>query len=132
MFGVSPRVKRRTQPGPIVTTTNAGQCVVINSKIATVFSEAMNPQTITSSTYFVQNGTTLIPGTVIASGSNAIFTPDSFFAPLTHFTVTLKSGGPATGVHDMVCNTLYSDYVWDFTTCDRPGHNASHGYLYRP
>lgn len=103
---------------PIIIAINNGLCVPINSKIASVFSEMMNPLTITSSTYFLQNGAILIPGTVVSSGSNAIFTPDVYFTPKTQYTVTLKSGGPATGVHDMVCNTLYSDYVWSFTTCD--------------
>src|SRR5207249_106767 len=73
---------------------NAATGVAISGKIAAAFSEAMNPLTISTATFTLQQGTTAVAGTVTYAGVTATFTPASALAPLTAFTatVTLRAG----------------------------------------
>jgi len=58
--------------------------VFLNTDVEANFSVAMDPTTITQTSFTVKQGTTLIAGTVTYSGTKAIFTPT---APLTAGTV---------------------------------------------
>ncbi|HWW06789.1 Ig-like domain-containing protein [Collimonas sp.] len=93
---------------------NAGTAVPINQKVTAVFSEAMDPATITPSAFTVTGpAATPVPGTVTyaASGNTAIFTPISNLAANTTFTATISSG-----TQDLAGNALASNFTWTFTT----------------
>jgi len=94
---------------------NADTDVLINKKIAATFSEAMDPLTITTATFTLDEGSTPVPGTVIYVGATATFTPASNLAPDTLYTATIT-----TEVRDLAGNALESAYVWSFTTGTTP------------
>lgn len=105
-----------TAPAVILTIpANAATHIGTNKLIAATFGEAMDPTTITTATYTVENGTTRVPGGVsYRSGETAIFLPATDLAPNTTFTVTLDST-----IRDLAGNPLSSDFVWTFTTGER-------------
>ena len=91
--------------------------VSTNSGTSAVFSEWLNPLTITTATFTVTGpGGTPVPGTVLLGTlfSNALFSPSSSLAPSTTYTSTIKGG--ATGIKDLAGNAMASDYVWSWTT----------------
>jgi hypothetical protein len=90
---------------------NGATNVAINSKVAATFSEAMDPSTITSATFILKLGDTVIPGNVTYSGFSAVFTPSSNLAPATTYTPTITSGAK-----DLAGNALASNYAWVWTT----------------
>ncbi|MBC7963829.1 MAG: DUF3494 domain-containing protein [Steroidobacteraceae bacterium] len=99
---------------PTVTATvpaNAATGVPIGNKLSATFSEAMNPATITTTTFTLKQGTTTIPGAVTYSGVTAVFTPGMFLLSSTIYTATIT-----TGVKDLAGNTLAVNKVWSFTT----------------
>ncbi|MHB8381666.1 MAG: Ig-like domain-containing protein [Candidatus Binataceae bacterium] len=86
----------------------------INDKIAVGFNQAMDPATVTSSTFTVTGpGTTPVAGTVSYDATNniAIFAPTSLLAVSTTFTGTITTGAKSAGGVP-----LSSDFVWTFTT----------------
>jgi len=63
---------------PTVTHTinaNGATNVPVNTKIVATFSEAMDPLTITATTFTFKQGATAVPGAVTYSGVSAVFTP---------------------------------------------------------
>jgi len=99
---------------PTVTATTpvkAATDVPIGNKLSATFSEAMNPSTITTSTFTLKQGANAIPGAVTYSGVTAVFTPASYLASGTVYTATIT-----TGAKDLAGNALASNYVWSFTT----------------
>ena len=102
---------------PTVTSTNPANVatgVAINNKIAATFSEALDPATITATSFTVTGpGATSVAGTVTyaAVGTTATFAPAGQLALNTTFTVTLT-----TEITDLAGNALASDFVWSFTT----------------
>src|SRR5439155_1707074 len=90
---------------------NAGTGVPISGNVAATFSEAMDPLTITTATFLLQQGTTPVVGTVSYAGVTATFTPTSVLAPLTTFTATIT-----TGARDLAGNAPATDFSWSFTT----------------
>ena len=98
----------------LVTPPNSATPICPNSAIiAAAFSKAMNPATITSSTFTLKAGVTSVAGTVtyVAATDIATFTPTVSLAPSTTFTATVT-----TGVADAYGNPLAVNYVWTFTT----------------
>ena len=92
--------------------------VSLNTKLAATFSKAMDPLTITGSTFTVTGpGTTPVAGTVAYSGTGnvATFTPTSNLAPSTVFTLTVT-----TGAKDLAGNALASAFTCAFTTGAAP------------
>ena len=85
--------------------------VSLNSDIAAIFSEAMDPLTITTTTFTLQQGTTLISGAVTYTGVTATFDPASDLIASTTYTGTIT-----TGVRDVAGNAMIDEYVWSFTT----------------
>jgi methionine-rich copper-binding protein CopC len=83
--------------------------VALDTKIRATFSEAMDPSTITLSTFTIDHGVT---GSVTydATAKTATFTPSKNLVADTTYTVTIKSG-----VKDIAGNTLASDYTWGFS-----------------
>jgi hypothetical protein len=94
---------------------NAATGVAANQKIAVTFSEAMNPATITTTSFTLKQGTTAVTGTVSYVGVTATFTPATGLAPLTTYAATIT-----TGAEDLAGNALATDFVWSFTTGAAP------------
>jgi hypothetical protein len=111
-----------TGTGPTVTFTvpaNNATGVAVNTKISATFSDVMDPNTITTTTFTLQQGTTVIPGTVAYSGVTAVFTPASNLAANTTYTATIKKEA-----RNPNRNELGNDYVWSFTTGAAPDTTA--------
>ena len=85
--------------------------VSINKRVTATFSNAMNPSTLTTTTFTLAQGTTPVTGTVSTAGTTATFTPTSPLAVNTTYTATIT-----TGAKDTSGNSLASNYVWSFTT----------------
>jgi hypothetical protein len=85
--------------------------VAVNSSVSATFSEAMDPLTISTKTFSMQQGATVVPGTVVYSGVTAVFTPASNFAAKTTYSATIT-----TGAKDLAGNALIRTTVWNFTT----------------
>ena len=85
--------------------------VALNSTAAATFSEAMDPTKITSLTFTVMNGTTVVPGVVTYSGVVATFTPSNLLLSGTTYTARVT-----TGAKNIAGVSLANDYVWTFST----------------
>ena len=85
------------------------------SSIAATFSEAVQPATVTTSTYTLKNSAgTSIAGTVSISPDNKVATFDptvTALAASTSYTATIT-----TGVKDTTGNAMTSAKSWSFTT----------------
>jgi len=99
-----------TPPLVLVTSpVNGAVGVALNSVLTATFSEAINPATLTSSTFSMGG----VPGNVSVSGDNrsGTFTSATPLAPSTNYIVTIS-----TGVKDTAGVRLASNYSWSFTT----------------
>ncbi len=96
---------------PLVVSTSPVVAVPITSDISATFSEAMDPSTITTSTFTLRQGATSVSGTAAYAGLSATFNPASDFASNTTYTATIT-----TGAKDLAGNALASNFVWSFTT----------------
>lgn len=99
---------------PTVQTTspsnNEGE-VERNKVIEITFNEAMDPATINTSTFAVEQGTDAITGSVAYSGTTATFTAVNVLNALTDYKVTVTTGAKsADGI------ALATNEVWSFTT----------------
>lgn len=98
---------------PSVTSTdpaNLATGVPLNKVTSVIFSEAMDPTSITASTFTLKTGATFISGTISYSGTTAMFTPASNLLSGTLYTATLN-----TGAKNLAGVALANDYVWSFT-----------------
>ena len=104
-----------TAPPPTVVSTvpAAGATAVpVNTLVSATFSEAMNPATITGTTFTVTGpGATAVAGVVTFTGSTATFTPTTALPNSTLFTATIT-----TGAKDNAGAPLAANFVWTFTT----------------
>ncbi len=89
--------------------------VVTNKKVSIVFNEAMDPNSINTSTIQLKQGSNFVLGTVGYSGVTAVFTPS---APL--LANTVYTGTITIGVKDPAKNAMIADYVWTFNTGNTP------------
>jgi len=101
---------------PNVNTTNPANLaigVLLNRKVTVTFSEAMDPATISSTTFTLTRGITVITGTVTyaALGATATFSPTNAFTVSTSYTANLTIG-----VKDLAGNALVVAKTWSFTT----------------
>src|SRR5437667_2872208 len=94
---------------------NAATGVAISGKIAAAFSEAMDPSTMSTASFTLKQGATVVAGTVSYAGVTATFTPAANLAPLTAYTATVT-----TGARDLAGNALAANFVWTFTTGATP------------
>jgi hypothetical protein len=90
---------------------NNAKGIAINKTVTATFSLAMNPLTITATTFTLYQGTTSIAGVVSYTGTTASFNPSADLLPATVYTVTITTG--AASVAGM---KLATNYVWTFTT----------------
>lgn len=99
---------------PMVQSTdpiNNAVSIARNKVITAGFSEAMDPSTITASTFTLKQGTTSVAGSVSYSGTTASFTPSSLLLASTIYTATIT-----TGTKDLAGNAIAANIVWNFTT----------------
>ncbi|MBI5186640.1 MAG: Ig-like domain-containing protein [Nitrospinae bacterium] len=99
---------------PTVSSTGAANGATglpIDRKATVIFSEAMDPLTITKRTFTLKKGTKRVSGKVTYAGVTATFTPASNLKNNTEYTCTVT-----TGAKDLAGNALASDYVWSWTT----------------
>ena len=85
--------------------------VPVGSALSVTFSEAMNPLTINTGTFFLKQGAFSVIGTVNYAGVTATFTPATSLGTNLPFTATIT-----TGVQDLSGNALVASYSWSFTT----------------
>jgi hypothetical protein len=116
LIAVAAGCKKDAENGipPTVTSTNAvnkATATGIDSKISVTFSAAMDPSTITTSTFIVKQGTTTVSGTVGMAGLTATFTPAALLLPSTVYTATIT-----TGAKNTAGKSLSADFVWSVTT----------------
>ncbi|MDD5224148.1 MAG: Ig-like domain-containing protein, partial [bacterium] len=106
-----------TTPPQVSSTTplNGATAVALNAHIAAIFSEAMNPLTISTTTFSLLNGTTPVPGAVTYVGVTALFIPTVPLAPNTLYTARFNNM-----VKDLAGNVMAANYVWSFTTGPTP------------
>ncbi|MFV5692122.1 Ig-like domain-containing protein [Flavobacterium sp. LT1R49] len=99
---------------PNVTATNPANNaggVALNQNITANFSMPMDPLTISTTTFTLKNGATMITGTVSYLGTTATFNPNSDLSPGTTYTATIT-----TGAKNVAGVALANDYVWNFNT----------------
>ncbi len=103
-----------TSAGPTVISTdpiNNATGVALNKIVTATFSAAMDPTTITTATFTLKQGTTVIPGSVSYSGATASFTSTVNLLPGTIYTATVT-----TGAKNPSGAPLANNYIWTFTT----------------
>ena len=87
----------------------------VDINISVTFSESMDPDTITDSTFVLSDGPYRINGQVTYNGSTntAVFNPsvDLFFCNIYSAQITTEA-------KDLAGNPLENDYSWSFTTSD--------------
>lgn len=94
---------------------NASFDVALNKKIAAVFSETMNPLTISTDTFTLFEGATQVAGTVTYSGITAVFSPVGGLSADTTYTAAISLSAA-----DLAGNNLPGNFVWTFTTGASP------------
>ena len=85
--------------------------VGLTSNVSALFSEAMNPLMINTTTFTLFHGITQVTGTVSYVGLTGTFHPSS---PL--IANTLYDAEITTGVQDLAGNPMALNYDWSFTT----------------
>jgi hypothetical protein len=100
-------------PSVVSTTPAAGAAsVVINTTITATFSMAMNPSTLTTSTFTVTGPSgAAVAGSVTYSGTTATFMPSAVLVYGSVYTATITTGAKTPGG-----TPLFANYVWSFTT----------------
>jgi hypothetical protein len=103
-------------PPTVSSTVPANQAtnVPLNEAVSATFSKALNPATLSSSTFTLTGtGGVSVSGLLAyaAIGNTLTFTPTANLTPNTLFTATITAG-----VKDLSGNALASNYVWTFTT----------------
>lgn len=85
--------------------------VLLNKVVTATFDMAMDPLTITTSTFTLKQGTDVILGSVSYSGNMASFTPNNPLLANAIFTATIT-----TGAKNVAGVAIANNYVWTFTT----------------
>jgi Ice-binding-like/Bacterial Ig-like domain len=99
---------------PLVVSTipaNGATAVAVNTPISATFSMAMNPASISATSFTVAGPGGAVAGTVALSGLTATFTPAATLAFGTTYTGTIT-----TGATDLGGTPLLANYVWTFAT----------------
>lgn len=101
-----------SKPPTVVETFPAdGGTARVTEPITATFSEAMDEETLTSATFVVSSGATIVPGSVSYEGRTATFTLDSALVGFSPYTVELS-----TEITDRAGNALESPFTWSFTS----------------
>ena len=102
--------------GPLVISTlpvDEGTAVPLNASVSATFNEAMDPTTLSKTTFTVKQGTTAVDGAVTYAPltMTATFAPTVALGPTLVYTATLT-----TAVKDALGHPLAATYTWSFTT----------------
>ena len=100
-----------TPPPTVVSTTpaNGAANVPIGQVLSATFSGAMNPATISATTFtLTATGGSAVAGTITYSGLVATFTPTVSLANSTNYTATITTGATSTAG-----TPLAASYVWN-------------------
>ncbi len=108
-----------TTPPPTITgqaPLSGATGVAVATNASATFSEAMNPATLTTSTFtLVKQGTsTPLAATVSYASQVATLDPSADLAASTTYVATVKGG--SSGAKDVAGNALAADVSWSFTT----------------
>jgi hypothetical protein len=98
---------------PTVSSTipvNGATSMAVNSAVAAVFSETMDPLTVTTATFMLMQGTTPISGIVTYLGVTATFTPTIPLSYNVVYTATIT-----TGAKDLAGNAMAANFTWSFS-----------------
>lgn len=109
--GNNPNAPTVVSTTPVNNTVN----VALNTTVTATFSTAMDPTTITTSTFQVLNGGSQVPGAVSLSGNTATFTPSAALPADTKFTAALS-----TNVTNSNGTPLNANFKWVFSTGPAP------------
>ena len=90
---------------------NLATNVALNKVISATFSVAMDPLTVTTTTFKLMDGITPVLGAVTYSGTTASFTPGSALTSGKTYTATITSG-----VKNVAGTAMTSNYTWAFST----------------
>jgi hypothetical protein len=108
-----------TTPPTVTATTPAAGATGVpgNTTVTATFSEAMDPATLTTTTFRLRNGATDVAGTVAldAPSNTARFTPGALLDAGITYTATVTIG-----TADTAGNHLAADFTWSFTTAPTP------------
>jgi hypothetical protein len=85
--------------------------VALNRTLSVRFSEPMDPDTLSDTSFTVFDGATPVEGTVSYMGVTATFAPDVNLDPSTLYTATVTDSAT-----DLAGNALSEDFSWTFTT----------------
>jgi hypothetical protein len=101
---------------PTVTNTmnvNGASNVAINTKAGATFSEAMDPLTITNTSFTLKqtDSGAAVAGNTSYSGVNAVFAPTNELMANTQYTATIT-----TVASDLAGNPMASNYLWSWRT----------------
>lgn len=89
----------------------AASDVAINQQITAIFNVAMDPATCTTTTFTVQQGEAMVPGTVTCVNNTATFAPTSNLEANTEYAATMT-----TGMTSLAGYALAANVAWSFTT----------------
>jgi hypothetical protein len=105
-----------TLPSVVSTTPGLGATdVLINTTVSATFSMAMNPATISATTFTVTSASGPVSGVVTYAGTVATFTPSANLVYGTVYTATITTGAASHGGSPLLTN-----YVWSFTAITTP------------
>ncbi|MDT8446621.1 MAG: Ig-like domain-containing protein [bacterium] len=90
---------------------SAATGVAINSSVFATFGEAIDPKTLTTSSFTLSEGANLVSSAVSYSGTTAVLKPATNLKTNRTYTATLN-----TGIRDVSFNALAEKYTWSFTT----------------
>ena len=93
--------------------------VAINKAVSVTFSEVMDASTISSTTFTLKQGTSVIAGAVTYSEVKATFTPSANLSHSLVYTASISAG-----VKDISGNVLAATSNWSFTTVVSPDNIA--------
>lgn len=85
----------------------------INTSISTVFSENIDPATVTADTVIVTSGGIAVPGGLSCINNTIIFKPATDMAPRNIYSIEITAA-----IKDLAGNAMASGYSWDFSTSD--------------
>ena len=95
--------------------TNNAINVPTNKVVTANFSMAMDPSSITTTSFFMMQGVNSVKGVVLYQGTTASFVPSSSLKSNTLYTVTITNA-----VKNLAGVTMVNNYVWSFTTVTVP------------
>ena len=93
--------------------SNGAAGVAVTTTVSATFSMFVNGSTVTTDTFTLSDGSSLVSGSVSTNGATVTFTPSSSLAHNTTYTTTLTTGIKAA---NFAGTQMTSNHSWSFTT----------------